>query len=99
MDTTSIIILRDTLTPVFNKYDIKRVYLFGSYAKGNATPKSDIDLFIDSQLRGMKFVGLMEAISNAIKHHNIDVINTTHIISGSKIAHEIQNSGVLLYER
>ena len=28
------------------KYDIENVYLFGSYARGEATEKSDIDILI-----------------------------------------------------
>jgi len=28
-------------------YDVKKVTLFGSYANGNATPKSDIDLLVE----------------------------------------------------
>ena len=33
-------------------------YLFGSYAKGYATEKSDVDLCIDTDLKGLNFVGL-----------------------------------------
>jgi DNA-binding XRE family transcriptional regulator len=32
---------------VFEKYSINFCYLFGSYAKNKATPKSDVDLLID----------------------------------------------------
>ena len=99
MNTISTTKLKRLLNPVFTKHDVDRVYLFGSYAKGKATPKSDIDLFVDSQLRGLKFVGLIEDIAHVTKNHDVDVINTTHIDPNSQIAHEIQNSGVLLYER
>lgn len=33
--------------PVAKKYGIDRIYLFGSYARGEATKKSDVDLLID----------------------------------------------------
>ena len=35
-------------------------YLFGSYAKGNATEGSDVDLLVSTDVRGLKFYGLAE---------------------------------------
>ena len=29
------------------EYPIKQVYLFGSYAEGNATPESDVDVLVE----------------------------------------------------
>lgn len=34
--------------PIFKKYSFTHVYLFGSYARGEATENSDIDLFFES---------------------------------------------------
>ena len=34
-------------------------------AKGTATEKSDLDLPVDSKLRGLKFVGFIEAVRQA----------------------------------
>ena len=39
--------IRKAVTPVAEKYGVKRVFLFGSYARGDNTDKSDIDLRID----------------------------------------------------
>lgn len=35
------------LMPVFQKYRIHRAYLFGSYARGEATPESDVDIRVE----------------------------------------------------
>ncbi len=35
------------ITPVLQKYGVKSAFLFGSYARGEATDKSDVDLRID----------------------------------------------------
>ena len=35
------------ITPVARKYSLAAVYLFGSYARGEATAESDIDLLVD----------------------------------------------------
>ncbi|MCD8222506.1 MAG: nucleotidyltransferase domain-containing protein [Clostridiales bacterium] len=36
--------LSETLLPLFRSYGIRRAILFGSYGKGTATSKSDVDL-------------------------------------------------------
>jgi predicted nucleotidyltransferase len=35
------------ITPVAQKYRLAAVYLFGSYARGEATAESDVDLLVD----------------------------------------------------
>ena len=45
--------LSDIFNPIFEQYGVKRAILFGSYAKGKATAKSDIDILVDSGLRGL----------------------------------------------
>lgn len=49
--------LQNILSPIFQQNGVKQAILFGSYAKGVATAKSDIDLLVDSGLRGLAFFG------------------------------------------
>ena len=39
--------LQSLLTPIFKKYQVKRAFLFGSYARGEATPESDVDIRVE----------------------------------------------------
>ena len=39
--------IRERITPVAIKHHLARVYVFGSYARGEATDKSDIDLVVE----------------------------------------------------
>jgi len=39
--------IRQEVIPIAEKYDVARVDIFGSYATGSATPKSDIDFLIE----------------------------------------------------
>jgi len=55
--------LKNTLNPVFEQFGVKKAVLFGSYAKGLATPRSDVDLYVDSGLRGLAFFGLLDGIA------------------------------------
>ena len=44
-DILSIKEIKNKNKPVINKYNIDDVYLFGSYARGEATKNSDIDIY------------------------------------------------------
>lgn len=39
--------IRLLVEPVFTRYKMKAAYVFGSYARGDATEKSDVDILID----------------------------------------------------
>lgn len=90
--------IKTALFPVLNSYSVKKAILFGSYVKGHATEKSDIDLLLDSGLRGLKFVGLIEDVRNALDK-DVDVFDVTHITPNSKISSEIAKDGVVIYEK
>ncbi len=52
--------LRRRVRPVAEKYGLPSVYLFGSYARNEATEQSDVDLLIDrsgSRIRSMFDMG------------------------------------------
>ena len=90
--------LRAVLAPVFMRYGIQKAVLFGSYGKGTATEKSDSDLLVDSGLRGLRFVGLLDDVQRAVGK-DVDLFDVTHIQSGSRIDREIQATGVTVYEK
>jgi predicted nucleotidyltransferase len=90
--------LKTILTPIFLRNNVRRAVLFGSYGRGAASPKSDIDLYVDSGLRGLAFVGLLGEITDAADK-NIDLIDVTHIEHGSRIEKEIEETGILIYEK
>ena len=90
--------LKERLIPVFVDNSIKKAILFGSYGKGSATKESDIDLLVDSGLKGLRFVGLIEDIRAAVDK-DVDVFDVAHVEKGSKIDLEIEKTGVLMYEK
>ncbi len=99
METTyTIEQIRSTLLPVFIKNGVRRATLFGSYCKGNATSKSDIDILVDSGLRGMSFFGLLEDVCQSVDC-GVDLIDTVDVIPGSRIDNEIKQTGVVIYEQ
>lgn len=90
--------IKGKLTPVFNAYGVRSAILFGSIAKGTATDKSDIDLLVDSRLKGLRFVGLMEDVCRAAQMP-VDLLDVSHIEKGSPIDREIKSTGVTIYEK
>lgn len=96
----SITELKEKITPIFNKYPVDKAILFGSYAKGEATSDSDIDMYIDTngKLRGLDFVGLLETLVD-ILGIDVDLIDERHIEPDSLIIQEIEKGGMVLYEK
>ena len=43
--------IKEICKDVFASYDVEYCYLFGSYAKGKATEKSDVDLLVSVQVK------------------------------------------------
>ena len=54
--------IANIVKPIAEKYALRAVYLFGSYARGDATETSDIDLLVDtdgSAIRGLFALGAL----------------------------------------
>lgn len=58
------------IVPVARKYNLHAVYLFGSYARGEATADSDVDLLVDLAGTGLnsllKLGGLYNELEEAL---------------------------------
>jgi predicted nucleotidyltransferase len=69
--------IRQKVTPIAQRYGVERVYLFGSYARGEAKAKSDIDFRIDVS-KGTGYFKLVEIygdIENTFKT-KVDMLTT-----------------------
>lgn len=83
-------------TEIFKKYDVNYCYLFGSYAKGKATPSSDVDLLISADIKGLKFFGLVEEIRTAL-HKKVDALDLNQLKDNFELVNEILKDGVKIY--
>lgn len=88
------------LAKILKDLPVYEVILFGSYAKNEATSKSDLDFIVDTRqtLRGFNFIRLANTIESAFKK-DIDVFEKNSIIENSKIDKEIKRTGVVVYEK
>jgi len=94
--------IRQRITPIAKRYGVKRVSLFGSYARNEACAKSDVDLLIDDPdkklLEGFfRWGGLYSDLQDALKS-KIDLVMTTEL-DDDKLSKRILKDEVLLYER
>ncbi len=90
--------LKHVLVPIFQKNNINKAVLFGSYSKGQATANSDVDLLVDSGLRGLAFFGLVDDVCESLECE-VDLIDTYDVVPGSRVDREIRDTGVIIYER
>lgn len=68
----------DRVTTIARKYDVKRLDLFGSFAYGNASERSDIDFII----RGYEdFNSFIEEIDEIPTLRRIDIFNYDEVCS------------------
>ena len=88
----------ETLAPVFQGRGVHRAVLFGSYAKGTQTVNSDIDILVDSGLRGLRFYGLLEDVCTSV-NRPVDLIDVYQLKKNSDMARDIEKSGVVIYEQ
>ena len=88
--------IKDIVAPIAQRYGAERIYLFGSYARGNASPDSDIDLRIDKgKIRGMfALSGLRIALLEKLQK-NVDLLTTGSL--DDDFLNEIKSEEVLIY--
>ena len=88
--------IRQIVSDLAQQYGAQRVYLFGSYARGDMTSDSDIDLRIDKgAIRGLAFAGLLGDLEDALDT-SVALFSTAGM--DAEFLKEIQRDEVLLYE-
>jgi predicted nucleotidyltransferase len=88
--------IKSTVSDAARHYGVKRVALFGSYARGDATNKSDIDLCIEpGEIRSL--IGLSGFRIEIVERLQTDVDIVTSDCLDKKFLQRIQREEVLLY--
>lgn len=81
---------------VFDVYPVKFCYLFGSYAKGKATGKSDVDLLVSTDIGGLAFFEMTEALRQKL-NKKVDVLHIDQLKNNFELLQEILKDGVKIY--
>lgn len=86
----------DKCAKVFERYEVYFCYLFGSYAKGMANPKSDVDLIISANISGLKFFGLVEELREVL-HKKVEVLSIDQLKDNHELVVEVLKDGIKIY--
>jgi predicted nucleotidyltransferase len=85
------------VAPIAACYGVERMTLFGSYARGENTSESDIDLRVDKgQVRGLQMAFLLTDLEDALKI-KVDLLSTSAL--DDAFLSSIRGEERLIYER
>ena len=91
--------IKSYIKPVIEKYPIEKVILVGSYARGDASDKSDIDLIVESRgrLHNRKIFALGGELLDVLPVR-VDVYDILEITNPSAMHENIRKEGVIIYD-
>ena len=97
--------LREKLLPVFHRYRIQKALVFGSFARGEISRHSDLDLILVQKTNSRfldRYDGLLCDLNLAVPDRDLDVLVYTPeelvAISGRAFISQALREGVTLYE-
>lgn len=88
--------IEKTCHDVLARYPVQYCYLFGSYAKGKATEKSDVDLLVSSDVTGIQFYQLIEELREAL-HKRVDLLDSKQLLGNEPLINEVLREGIKIY--
>ncbi len=85
-------------TPIAMQYGVELLSLFGSYARGDADEKSDLDfLILKGKMKGLlSYCGMIADLEDVF-HCHVDLV-MKNAIQDEKFLEEIRKDEVKLYE-
>ena len=91
--------IKSYILPVIEKYPIEKVILFGSYARGDASDISDVDLVVESggKMRNSNIFTLGGELLVALPVR-VDVYDILEIKESSHLYNSIREDGIIIYE-
>lgn len=98
--------IADKVRPIAKNYGTGKIYLFGSYARGEANEDSDIDLLVDADnVHGLGFFALYGDLEEALEK-KLDLVTVNALYNEhkndrlvTKLRTEIEKDRVLIYDR
>lgn len=93
------------IAPILEEFGIEKAWLFGSYARGDASETSDVDLRIEGgKIKGMFGLGrLYDELTRALKK-SVDLITTeglnhkANVERTKEFRSNIEEDEILIYE-
>jgi predicted nucleotidyltransferase len=97
--------IRDLCERIVQEFQPEKIILFGSYASGNPTPDSDVDLLVVLPFAGKNFHKSLEILNRTNPLFPIDLLardpqdTERRYQEGDPLIREALDHGKVLYER
>ena len=94
--------IRSRTLPIIQKYHILAMYLFGSYARGQATEDSDLDFLVDTtgtDLTSLLRLGALYCDLEDAFEKRIDLITVRSIMQNTDMPSDVDFRNAVLKER
>ena len=89
--------IKQIVAPIAARYGVKRLYLFGSYARGDNSESSDIDFRIENgRVKGLQMAFLHDELEDAL-HRPVYLLATVAL--NEAFLASIRKEEKLLYEQ
>jgi predicted nucleotidyltransferase len=81
MKTIDLKAITEDVKPILMQYDVKFAGIFGSYARGDEKPSSDVDILIDfnKPISFVEFFNMKESISEKLEKE-VDIVSAKSIL-------------------
>lgn len=83
--------LQAIIAPIAKKYSLPAVYVFGSYARGDAAEKSDVDILVDTtgtNLKSLFSLGALYCDLEDALGKSVDLITVSSLYQKEQIPSE-----------
>lgn len=95
----SLSFIKKTAREVFVKYpEVKCVYLYGSYARGDATSESDVDFMIVCHGMGLNFFTMVVELEDSL-HKKVDLQTHEQVGGNADFLENILVDGIRIYKK
>ena len=91
--------MQQTIAEYFKTQPVFKAWLFGSYARGEETPLSDVDLLVvldPTQSVGLKFFGMWNDLEQ-ILDRSVDLVTDGSLADFAR--ESVERDKILIYER
>ena len=84
---------------IFKNYpEVRCAYLYGSYARKEATPESDVDILVICHNMGLSFFGMAAELSKALRKE-VDLQTIEQLEGSVPLIESILTEGIKIYDR
>jgi len=91
--------IKQTIADYFKTQPVLKAWLFGSFARGEETPLSDVDILVildPSQSVGLKFFGMWSDLERLLDR-SVDLVTESSLADFARDS--VERDKILIYER